>query len=113
MLVTGCILDQVFQPYECHIDYIFQFLLDNHLYGMNFIYLSNAIFRFPLPIYNKDIDIKSPLNERIYSVESVPLDLIKKYTPYKNKKINPNVKYIDPIYYGTGLYMRQTSILII
>ena len=49
ILQSGCILQQVFQPYESHIPYNLQFLADHNLYGMDFIDLQHITFRRPLP----------------------------------------------------------------
>lgn len=42
---NGLVLSQHFQPYEAHIPYILQFMIDYNLYGMNLINLNNIKYR--------------------------------------------------------------------
>ncbi|GJQ10508.1 hypothetical protein GpartN1_g2299.t1 [Galdieria partita] len=41
------------QPYESHISYLSQFMIDYNLYGMNFVRVANPQFRLPLPLTDK------------------------------------------------------------
>ncbi|XP_036146254.1 DNA polymerase zeta catalytic subunit isoform X2 [Monomorium pharaonis] len=45
LLQNGVILNQTLQPYEAHIPYILQFMIDYNLYGMNLINLNNVKYR--------------------------------------------------------------------
>lgn len=45
---NGAILNQTLQPYEAHIPYILQFMIDYNLYGMNLINLNNIKYRCSL-----------------------------------------------------------------
>lgn len=45
LLVTGQILQEVYQPYEAHLQYILQFMVDNNLFGMDLLY-SNKVLVF-------------------------------------------------------------------
>ncbi|CAL8086496.1 unnamed protein product [Orchesella dallaii] len=45
LLQSGNILGRRFQPYEAHIPYSLQFMIDYCLYGMNFIHYSDLKFR--------------------------------------------------------------------
>ncbi|KAI0988492.1 hypothetical protein GJ496_007448 [Pomphorhynchus laevis] len=47
LLSSGQILEQVFQPYESHIPYNLQFLIDHNLYGMQFVDIKAAKLRRP------------------------------------------------------------------
>ncbi|XP_025268899.1 uncharacterized protein LOC105259473 [Camponotus floridanus] len=48
LLQNGAILNQTLQPYEAHIPYILQFMIDYNLYGMNLINLNNIKYRCSL-----------------------------------------------------------------
>lgn len=43
LLVTGQILQEVYQPYEAHLDYMLQFMVDNNLFGMDFLYTNTIL----------------------------------------------------------------------
>ncbi|XP_021898705.1 DNA polymerase zeta catalytic subunit-like [Carica papaya] len=49
LLLGGSVLDKSLQPYESHIPFILQFLIDYNLYGMGYIHLSHIKFRHPVP----------------------------------------------------------------
>ncbi|XP_078160009.1 recovery protein 3 isoform X2 [Carex rostrata] len=49
LLLSGAIMSRQFQPYESHIPYLLQFLVDYNLYGMSHIHVSNMKFRPPIP----------------------------------------------------------------
>ncbi|CAN0914193.1 DNA polymerase zeta catalytic subunit [Linum grandiflorum] len=54
LLLDGAVLDKCLQPYESHIPYILQFLVDCNLYGMGFVHVSRVRFRHPVPdIFSK------------------------------------------------------------
>lgn len=42
-------MNEKFQPFEAHIPFLMHFLVDNCLYGMNFVDVSTLQFRQPLP----------------------------------------------------------------
>uniref|UniRef100_A0A7N2L7S9 Uncharacterized protein n=1 Tax=Quercus lobata TaxID=97700 RepID=A0A7N2L7S9_QUELO len=48
-LKGGTVLDGSLQPYESHIPFILQFLIDYNLYGMGHMHLSKMKFRHPIP----------------------------------------------------------------
>ncbi|KAI3909099.1 hypothetical protein MKW92_026579 [Papaver armeniacum] len=48
-LFDGAILDKSFQPYESHIPFLLQFMIDHNLYGMGQLHVSKVKFRHPLP----------------------------------------------------------------
>ncbi|CEH17017.1 probable catalytic subunit of dna polymerase zeta upr-1 [Ceraceosorus bombacis] len=49
ILQSGKVLGTKFQPYECHIRYLLQFMLDYNLYGCDFVDLEHVKFRLPVP----------------------------------------------------------------
>lgn len=69
---NGVILNQTLQPYEAHIPYILQFMIDYNLYGMNLINLDSVKYRQGCAI--EDSQNKSPmdlLNSQAYHPISV------------------------------------------
>lgn len=48
-LLAGGVMDNVLQPYESHIPFLLQFLIDNNLYGMGHLHVSKIKFRHPVP----------------------------------------------------------------
>ncbi|XP_073038938.1 DNA polymerase zeta catalytic subunit isoform X2 [Primulina eburnea] len=49
LLLAGGVMDKVLQPYESHIPFLLQFLIDNNLYGMSHLHVSKIKFRHPVP----------------------------------------------------------------
>ncbi|XP_038703838.1 DNA polymerase zeta catalytic subunit isoform X2 [Tripterygium wilfordii] len=49
LLLGGEVLDRSLQPYESHIPFILQFLVDYNLYGMGLLHVSKIKFRHPVP----------------------------------------------------------------
>jgi len=49
LLLNGNIMNESFQPYESHVPYNLQFLIDHNLFGMNLIYLDTVKFRRDSP----------------------------------------------------------------
>ncbi|KAI3448610.1 hypothetical protein Pfo_005275 [Paulownia fortunei] len=49
LLLTGAIVDKILQPYESHIPFLLQFLIDYNLYGMGHLHVSKVKFRYPVP----------------------------------------------------------------
>lgn len=38
------------QPFEAHIPYVLQFMIDYNLHGMNFLHAKRCVYRAPLPL---------------------------------------------------------------
>lgn len=57
LLLAGAVLDKSLQPYESHIPFILQFLIDYNLYGMGHLHLSKVKFRHPIPVTCKKLNI--------------------------------------------------------
>ncbi|KAL2017597.1 hypothetical protein VTK56DRAFT_1917 [Thermocarpiscus australiensis] len=49
LLQQGLIMNQKFQPYEAHLQYLLQFMTDYNLYGCDYIEAGKARFRAPVP----------------------------------------------------------------
>ncbi|XP_010511693.1 PREDICTED: DNA polymerase zeta catalytic subunit-like isoform X3 [Camelina sativa] len=49
LLLSGAVLGKILQPYESHIPFILQFLVDYNLYGMGHVHISKMKFRNPVP----------------------------------------------------------------
>ncbi|KAK4452812.1 hypothetical protein QBC34DRAFT_397046 [Podospora aff. communis PSN243] len=71
LLQQGLIMSQKFQPYEAHIQYLLQFMVDYNLYGCGYIETQNLYFRHPVPDPSDDEDAP-----QIWDSETVPLDRI-------------------------------------
>lgn len=48
ILLLGKVGGKVYQPYEAHIPYLLQFLADFNMYGCDWMYLQNCLFRSPV-----------------------------------------------------------------
>ncbi|XP_072748534.1 DNA polymerase zeta catalytic subunit [Anoplolepis gracilipes] len=75
LLQNGAVLNQTLQPYEAHIPYILQFMIDYNLYGMNLINLNDIKYRCSLQGYTtEDNQNKSSIelvNSQMYLPTSV------------------------------------------
>ncbi|KAL2536841.1 DNA polymerase zeta catalytic subunit [Forsythia ovata] len=49
LLLGGAVVDKILQPYESHIPFLLQFLIDYNLYGMGQLHVSKIKFRYPVP----------------------------------------------------------------
>ncbi|KAK1995701.1 DNA polymerase family B [Colletotrichum falcatum] len=49
LLQQGVILKKKFQPYEAHLQYLLQFMIDYNLYGCGYLDASDVYFRGPIP----------------------------------------------------------------
>ncbi|KAK2592648.1 DNA polymerase zeta [Conoideocrella luteorostrata] len=52
LLQQGVILKRKFQPYEAHLQYLLQFMVDYNLYGCDYVDSSKTAFRSPVPEYD-------------------------------------------------------------
>ncbi|KAJ9155397.1 DNA polymerase [Pleurostoma richardsiae] len=71
LLQQGVIMSRKFQPYEAHLQYLLQFLIDYNLYGCDYLDSSRVVFRSPVPRY-EDADNASHL----WHSESIPEERI-------------------------------------
>ena len=60
ILQSGRMLGTVFQPFECHIRYQLQFMLDHNVYGCDYVDLERAFFRSPFPGAWHSANVSSP-----------------------------------------------------
>ncbi|KAI9641067.1 DNA polymerase zeta [Ciborinia camelliae] len=51
LLRQGTIMKRIFQPYEAHLQFLLQWMVDYNLYGCGYIDSSKATFRSPVPLY--------------------------------------------------------------
>ncbi|KAL3955126.1 hypothetical protein ACCO45_010689 [Purpureocillium lilacinum] len=54
LLQQGVIMKRKFQPYEAHLQYLLQFMVDYNLYGCDYLDSSKVTFRSPVPQHNQD-----------------------------------------------------------
>ncbi|KAK3382010.1 hypothetical protein B0H63DRAFT_395770 [Podospora didyma] len=71
LLQQGLVMGQRFQPYEAHLQYLLQFMIDFNLYGCTYIEARKLTFRAPVP---------DPLNgddcPRMWDSSTIPPELI-------------------------------------
>ncbi|KAI9163520.1 DNA polymerase zeta catalytic subunit [Paramyrothecium foliicola] len=53
LLQQGVIMKRKFQPYEAHLQYLLQFMIDYNLYGCDYLDVSKTSFRAPVPEQDK------------------------------------------------------------
>ncbi|KAJ3483431.1 hypothetical protein NLG97_g7306 [Lecanicillium saksenae] len=53
LLQQGAILKHKFQPYEAHLQYLSQFMIDYNLFGCDYLDASQTAFRAPVPPHNE------------------------------------------------------------
>lgn len=64
LLLAGSIMGESFQPYESHVPYNLQFLMDHNLFGMNVVHLDKVKFR------REPIDLYETLTSKSVTSES-------------------------------------------
>ncbi|ODQ50587.1 hypothetical protein SAICODRAFT_61405 [Saitoella complicata NRRL Y-17804] len=80
LLARGMIMKRVLQPYEAHIPYLLQFMIDYNLYGCGFMKLKAVGFRQPLP-EPPESDGQEQVSEGdssqlLYNTDTVPSTLV-------------------------------------
>ncbi|PNP49558.1 hypothetical protein THARTR1_09880 [Trichoderma harzianum] len=68
LLQQGVIMKRKFQPYEAHLQYLLQFMVDYNLYGCDYIESSQTYFRFPIPAYDEN----TPSSSHLWNEHTVP-----------------------------------------
>ncbi|KAL1869842.1 hypothetical protein VTK73DRAFT_2916 [Phialemonium thermophilum] len=71
LLHQGLIMNRKFQPYEAHLQYLLQFMVDYNLYGCAYIETKNAMFRAPVPENGHQSS-----SRHFWHDESIPADRI-------------------------------------
>ncbi|KAK3955000.1 hypothetical protein QBC32DRAFT_381995 [Pseudoneurospora amorphoporcata] len=56
LLQQGVIMSQRFQPYEAHLQYLLQFMVDYNLYGCGYLDAAMVTFRAPVPKHDENFD---------------------------------------------------------
>ncbi|PWN52328.1 putative catalytic subunit of DNA polymerase zeta UPR-1 [Violaceomyces palustris] len=75
ILETGGVMRTRFQPFEIHIRYQLQFMLDYNIFGCDFIDLDDARFRAPVPLGDdvaSDESISSSFSGKIWNQNTIP-----------------------------------------
>ena len=82
ILQSGVVVRHQFQPYEVHIPYLLQFMIDFNVVGMGLVNMRSVMFRLPVPLVfqkkelNNHIHIEyNEMQERLYLKSTVNLDL--------------------------------------
>lgn len=96
LLLSGAILNRVLQPFESHLGYTHQFMIDHNLYGCNFV---------DVPI-NK---VKWRKIHEDYEDEGEPLMLHNGHRIDKRKLLPPD-KYLSHVYIGWEVDFRASDI---
>ncbi|KAL7947757.1 hypothetical protein V8C42DRAFT_315486 [Trichoderma barbatum] len=68
LLQQGVILKRKFQPYEAHLQYLLQFMIDYNLYGCDYVESSQTYFRSPVPAPHED----SAFSSHFWNEHTVP-----------------------------------------
>ena len=71
LLHQGVIMKRKFQPYEAHLQYLLQFMVDYNLYGCDYLDTSKASFRSPVPVYDQEGN-----TPHLWHDQSIPVDSI-------------------------------------
>ncbi|CAG7903832.1 unnamed protein product [Brassica rapa] len=76
LLLAGAVLGRSLQPYESHIPFILQFLVDYNLYGMGHVHISKMKFRSPVPhqFHPRKFDLDDCVGQGIDEVASTKAD---------------------------------------
>ncbi|CAF2062420.1 unnamed protein product [Brassica oleracea var. botrytis] len=76
LLLAGAVLGRSLQPYESHIPFILQFLVDYNLYGMGHVHISKMKFRSPVPhqFHPRKFDLDDCVGQGIDEVASIKAD---------------------------------------
>ncbi|PHH82645.1 hypothetical protein CDD82_5281 [Ophiocordyceps australis] len=53
LLLQGVIMKRKFQPYEAHLQYLLQFMIDYNLYGCDYLNSAKTTFRAPVPQHSQ------------------------------------------------------------
>ncbi|KAL7917619.1 hypothetical protein ACQKWADRAFT_317212 [Trichoderma austrokoningii] len=69
LLQQGAIMKQRFQPYEAHLEYLLQFMIDYNLYGCDFVDSSQTYFRSPVPADGTGSGISSQF---FWNIQTIP-----------------------------------------
>ncbi|CAM6089940.1 unnamed protein product [Calypogeia fissa] len=93
LLLSGGIMNHKFQPYEAHIPYLLQILIDYNLYGMGHLHVSSVKFRNPLPqgATNVMSVVKQVKAEFLYTTPATEVEDVA-----RSKEIDAQKDQVDP-----------------
>lgn len=74
LLQQGVILRRKFQPYEAHLQYLLQFMVDYNVYGCDYLDASKVAFRSPVPDYEDVINSPHTWHSQSILPESITTD---------------------------------------
>lgn len=74
LLQQGAILKQKFQPYEAHLQYLAQFMIDYNLYGCDYLNSTHTTFRAPIPEHHAVSDSDHLWHDRSVRTECITND---------------------------------------
>ncbi|KAH7676747.1 DNA-directed DNA polymerase protein [Dioscorea alata] len=110
LLLSGAILNRSFQPFESHIPYLLQFLVDYNLHGMSHIHTSKVKFRSPLPDkfllkrdINEDSSSDAVVSPAIWLSSSVRADLIWPVVPTGHNQLEDKIIHLVKRHSACGL----------
>ncbi|QPG75661.1 hypothetical protein FOA43_003019 [Brettanomyces nanus] len=99
LLSDGVIFSRKIQPFESHIPYTFQFLLDYNCYSCSWLSLSKFYWRYPLIQLKNREDYQTYFDTDFcrFNKAKINGDLIKFISAYMNTLVRPNyVNVLDP-----------------
>ncbi|XP_039129242.1 DNA polymerase zeta catalytic subunit isoform X3 [Dioscorea cayenensis subsp. rotundata] len=110
LLLSGAILNRSFQPFESHIPYLLQFLVDYNLHGMSHIHTSKVKFRSPLPdkfllkrYISEDLRSDAVVSPAIWLSSSVRADLIWPVVPTGHNQLEDKIIHLVKRHSACGL----------
>lgn len=87
ILQSGKIMGTKMQPYEMHIRYNLQFMLDYNLYGCDYIDLERVFFRLPIPAadpYRSQDSNQHDEDHKLWTQDNVPAALVQAYPLHRH-----------------------------
>ncbi|KAL6880915.1 zeta catalytic subunit of dna polymerase [Trichoderma novae-zelandiae] len=72
LLQQGVIMKRKFQPYEAHLQYLLQFMIDYNLYGCDYVESSHTYFRAPVPAQSEG----DAMSSQIWNEATVPAGFV-------------------------------------
>ncbi|KAI8319600.1 hypothetical protein GQ54DRAFT_292581, partial [Martensiomyces pterosporus] len=93
LLASGAVMNKKFDCFESHLPYTLQFLVDYNLFGMDWVHMSKALFRSPLPEPPTSGDARSGLitegtveDKHRWAPQGVPSYLVNPAPPERSSR---------------------------